>query len=157
MGEGRVSLTPCADFYRPVEELEYKDLHSDFPAHPVLNPLVTLYFTPSSRKDFFEGKNFFSHQVLSRVIWSPKMGDGSVIHTPCRLVQTCRRMRVYLSSEEHLHRSLTRQGIQDMTDSGNVMWHGGYPFIFIFYLQYYFYILSSHFCLYFVCRTSAHR
>ena len=26
MGEGRVSLTPCADFYRPVEELEYTDL-----------------------------------------------------------------------------------------------------------------------------------
>ncbi len=25
MGEGRVSLTPCADFYRPVEELEYTD------------------------------------------------------------------------------------------------------------------------------------
>jgi hypothetical protein len=23
MGEGRVSLTPCADIYRPVEELEY--------------------------------------------------------------------------------------------------------------------------------------
>jgi hypothetical protein len=38
-----------------------------------------------------------------------------------------------------------------------VMWHGGYPFIFLFYLQYYFYILSSHFCLYFICRTSAHR
>ena len=26
MGEGGVSLTPCADFYRPVEELEYTDL-----------------------------------------------------------------------------------------------------------------------------------
>jgi hypothetical protein len=26
MGEGRVSLTPCADFYRPVQELEYTDL-----------------------------------------------------------------------------------------------------------------------------------
>ncbi len=26
MGEGRVSLTICADFYRPVEELEYTDL-----------------------------------------------------------------------------------------------------------------------------------
>ena len=26
MGEGRVSLTPCEDFYRPVEELEYTDL-----------------------------------------------------------------------------------------------------------------------------------
>jgi hypothetical protein len=26
MGEGRVSLTPCPDFYRPVEELEYTDL-----------------------------------------------------------------------------------------------------------------------------------
>ena len=26
MGEGRVSLTPCADFYRPVEALEYTDL-----------------------------------------------------------------------------------------------------------------------------------
>jgi hypothetical protein len=26
MGEGRVSLTPCADFHRPVEELEYTDL-----------------------------------------------------------------------------------------------------------------------------------
>ncbi len=25
MGEGRVSLTPCEDFYRPVEELEYTD------------------------------------------------------------------------------------------------------------------------------------
>jgi hypothetical protein len=31
MGEGRVSLTPCADFYRPVEELEYTDfLRSTF-------------------------------------------------------------------------------------------------------------------------------
>jgi len=28
MGEGRVSLTPCEDFYRPVEELEYTDLLS---------------------------------------------------------------------------------------------------------------------------------
>jgi hypothetical protein len=26
IGEGRVSLTPCPDFYRPVEELEYTDL-----------------------------------------------------------------------------------------------------------------------------------
>jgi hypothetical protein len=26
MGEGRVSLTPCADFHRPVEALEYTDL-----------------------------------------------------------------------------------------------------------------------------------
>jgi hypothetical protein len=26
MGEGRVSLSPCADFHRPVEELEYTDL-----------------------------------------------------------------------------------------------------------------------------------
>jgi hypothetical protein len=26
-------------------------------------------------------------------------------------------------------------------------------FFFLFYLQYYFYILSSHFCLYFICRT----
>ena len=26
MGEGRVSLTPCEDFYRPVKELEYTDL-----------------------------------------------------------------------------------------------------------------------------------
>ncbi len=26
MGEGRVSLTPCADIYGPVEELEYTDL-----------------------------------------------------------------------------------------------------------------------------------
>ena len=37
-----------------------------------------------------------------------------------RLFQTCRRIGVYLSSEEHLHRSLTRQGLQDMTDSGNL-------------------------------------
>ncbi len=37
-------------------------IDSDFRAYPVLtDPLVTLYFTPSSRKDFFEGKNFFSH------------------------------------------------------------------------------------------------
>jgi hypothetical protein len=34
-----------------------------------------------------------------------------------RLFQTCRRIGVYLSSEEHLHRTLTRQGLQDMTDS----------------------------------------
>jgi hypothetical protein len=36
-------------------------IDSDFPTHPALNSLVTLYFTPSSRKDFFKGKNFFSH------------------------------------------------------------------------------------------------
>jgi hypothetical protein len=34
--------------------------------------------------------------------------------------QTCRRIGVYLSSEEHLHRSLTRQGLQDMAGSGNL-------------------------------------
>ena len=32
-------------------------------------------------------------------------------YTLCRLFQTCRRIGVYLSSEEHLHRSLTRQGL----------------------------------------------
>ncbi len=26
MGDGRVSLTPCVNFYRPVEEFEYTDL-----------------------------------------------------------------------------------------------------------------------------------
>jgi hypothetical protein len=58
-------------------------IDSDFRAYPVLNPLVTLSLTPSVRKDFFEGKNFFSHEVISRVSWSPKMGDGGVFHTPC--------------------------------------------------------------------------
>jgi hypothetical protein len=40
-----------------------------------------------------------------------------------------------------------------------VMWHRGYPFffIFMFYLQHYFYILSSHLCLYFISRTSPDR
>jgi hypothetical protein len=58
-------------------------IDSDFRAHPVLNPLVTLYLTPSSRKDFFEGKNFFSHESINRASRTPKMGDGGVFHTPC--------------------------------------------------------------------------
>jgi hypothetical protein len=65
---------------------------------------------------FFKGKNFFSHQALNRTTWTAKMGDGGVAHTLCRLFQTCRRIVVYLSSEENLHRILTRQGLQDMTD-----------------------------------------
>jgi hypothetical protein len=52
-------------------------IDSDFRAYPVLNPLVTLYLTPSSRKDFFKGKNFFSHQALSRANRAPKMGGAS--------------------------------------------------------------------------------
>jgi hypothetical protein len=39
--------------------------------------------TPSSRKDFFEGKNFFSHETIHKGIRSPKMGDGGVFHTSC--------------------------------------------------------------------------
>jgi hypothetical protein len=39
--------------------------------------------TPSSRKDFFEGRNFFSHEDISRGNRSPKMGDGGVFHAPC--------------------------------------------------------------------------
>jgi hypothetical protein len=39
--------------------------------------------TLSSRKDFFEGKNFFSHEVIIRGNRAPKMGDGGVFHTPC--------------------------------------------------------------------------
>jgi hypothetical protein len=42
---------------------------------------------PSFRKDFFEGKNFFPHEVIIRdgkkFCWSPKMGDGGVFHTLC--------------------------------------------------------------------------
>ncbi len=57
-------------------------IDSDFRAYPVLNPLVTLSLTPSFRKDFFEGKNFFSHEVIGRASWAPKMGDGGVFHTP---------------------------------------------------------------------------
>jgi hypothetical protein len=58
-------------------------IDSDFRTYPVLNPLVTLSLTPSFRKDFFKGKNFFSHEVISRATWSSKMGDGGVF-----LVQT---------------------------------------------------------------------
>jgi hypothetical protein len=58
-------------------------IDSDFRVYPVLNPLVTLSLTPSFRKDFFEGKNFFSHEVIRRASWTPKMGDGGVFHTPC--------------------------------------------------------------------------
>jgi hypothetical protein len=39
--------------------------------------------TPSFRKDFFEGKNFFSHEVISRASWVPKIGDRVVFHTTC--------------------------------------------------------------------------
>jgi hypothetical protein len=38
---------------------------------------------PSSRKDFFEGTNFFSHEVINRGSRTPKVGDGGVFHTPC--------------------------------------------------------------------------
>ncbi len=51
----------------------------------------------------------------------------SVPHTLCRPFQTCRRIEVYLSSEEHLHPSLTRQGLQDMTDLGNLRWENRPP------------------------------
>jgi hypothetical protein len=87
-------------------------LNSDFRAYSVLNPLVTLYLTPSSRKDFFEGKNFFFDQALRRAKQGTKDGGWrSVPYTLCRLFQTCSRIGVYPSSEEHLHRSLTRQGL----------------------------------------------
>jgi hypothetical protein len=39
--------------------------------------------TPSSRKDFFEGKIFFPHESISRGSRVPKMGDGGVFLTPC--------------------------------------------------------------------------
>jgi hypothetical protein len=35
------------------------------------------------RKDFFEGKNFFSHEAISRGSRAPKMRDGGVFHMPC--------------------------------------------------------------------------
>ncbi len=49
-------------------------IDSDFRAYPLLNPLVTLYLTPSSRKDFFKGKNLFSHQALSRLAGYQRWG-----------------------------------------------------------------------------------
>ena len=75
---------------------------------------------PVFKEGFFPGKNFFSDQALRRVKQGTKDGGWrSVLRALCRLFQTCRRIGVYLSSEEHLHRFLTRQGLQDMTDSGN--------------------------------------
>jgi hypothetical protein len=51
-------------------------------------------------KDFFEGKNFYSDQVLHRVKKDTKGGGWrSVPHTLCRLFQTCGRIGIYLSSE----------------------------------------------------------
>ena len=56
-------------------------IDSDFRAYTVLGPLVSL--TSSSRKDFLEGKNFFSPESISRASRAPKMGDGGVFCTPC--------------------------------------------------------------------------
>ena len=62
--------------------------------------------------DFFQGKNLFSDQALRRDQQDTKGGGWrSVPHTLCRLFQTCRTIGVYLSSEEYLHRNLTRQGL----------------------------------------------
>jgi hypothetical protein len=44
-------------------------------------------------------------------------GRKSVPNTFCRLLQTCRRIWVHGSSEEHLVRS--RKGLQNLADSGN--------------------------------------
>jgi hypothetical protein len=38
---------------------------------------------PSSRKDFFQGKNFFSNQALRRAKEGTKGGGGGVFRTPC--------------------------------------------------------------------------
>ncbi len=77
------------------------------PCHSVIDPVF--------KEGFLPGKNFFSDQALRRDKQGTKDGGWrNVPHTLCRLFQTCRRIGVYLSSEEHLHRSLTRQGLQDM-------------------------------------------
>ncbi len=56
--------------------------------------------------------DFRADQALRRAKQGTKGGGWrSVPHTLCRLFQTCRTIGVYLSSEENLHRSLTRQGI----------------------------------------------
>ena len=42
MGDGRVSLTPCANFYRPVEELECTDLLKTPSPSPIKTGVSTL-------------------------------------------------------------------------------------------------------------------
>ncbi len=74
------------------------------PYHTVIDPVF--------KEGFFEGKNLFSDQTLLRVKQGTKGGGWRSVPDTlymCRLFQTCRRIGVYLSSEEHLHRSLTRQ------------------------------------------------
>jgi hypothetical protein len=51
----------------------------------------------------------------------PVLNPLVVFHTTCAdFSRPVRRIGVYLPSEEHLHRSLTRQGLQDMADSDNL-------------------------------------
>jgi hypothetical protein len=38
---------------------------------------------PVFKEGFFKGKNFFSHEAISRVSRATKMGDGGVFHTSC--------------------------------------------------------------------------
>ena len=45
------------------------------PCHALISPVF--------QEGFFKGKNFFSHEVISRASRSPKMGDGGVFGTPC--------------------------------------------------------------------------
>ncbi len=74
------------------------------PCHTVIDPVF--------KEGFFQGKNFFFDQALRRAKQGTKGGGWrSVPYTLCRLFQTCRRIGVYLSSEEYLHRRLTRQGL----------------------------------------------
>jgi hypothetical protein len=60
----------------------------------------------------FKSLNVMLIQALRRVKQDTK-GEGwrNVPHNLCIIFQTCRRIGVYLSSEEHLHRSLTRPGL----------------------------------------------
>ncbi len=46
------------------------------------SPCHALIF-PVFQEGFFEGKNFFSHETISRASRAPKMGDGGVFGTPC--------------------------------------------------------------------------
>ncbi len=62
------------------------------------------------------------HTVIYPVVQAGFLGMEECSAHLVQTFQTHRRIGVYVSFEEHLPRGLTRQGLQDISDSGNIHW-----------------------------------
>ena len=61
----------------------------------------------------------YGSKSLKVILMDSNFGGHPVPNTLCRLLQTCRKIGVHGSSEEHLHPVRSRKGLQNLADSGN--------------------------------------